>query len=253
MIVDHVRRRLKNEQAGPLRFVVLDFSHVGGCDLAAIVAFANIVNIASKTGFFLLFSGMSGEVRTLFDRSGMVFVNAEIVSDFVDVDHAIEFCEDAMLAEGAFEQDSGAADALTFLSLKVGDHADLPAVLDKFRTVHLKSGDYLIRKGEEASDVFIVLSGRVHVQIDLPNGRKLRLRTMTPGAIVGDIALYTGQRRTADVVIDEDTTVLSLSAAALAEIEQSYGNLAAAIHRIFARTLAEKLVLANNAIRLAQR
>ena len=253
MIVDHVRRRLKNEQAGPLRFVVLDFSHVGGCDLAAIVAFANIVNIASKTGFFLLFSGMSGEVRTLFDRSGMVFVNAEIVSDFVDVDHAIEFCEDAMLAEGAFEQDSGAADALTFLSLKVGDHADLPAVLDKFRTVHLKSGDYLIRKGEEASDVFIVLSGRVHVQIDLPNGRKLRLRTMTPGAIVGDIALYTGQRRTADVVIDEDTTVLSLSAAALAEIEHSYGNLAAAIHRIFARTLAEKLVLANNAIRLAQR
>ena len=76
---------------------------------------------------------------------------------------------------------------------------------------------------------------------------------MTPGAIVGDIALYTGQRRTADVVIEEDTTVLCLSAAVLAEIETSYGNLAAAIHRVFARTLAEKLVLANNAIRLAQR
>ena len=55
------------------------------------------------------------------------------------------------------------------------------------------------------------------------------------------------------VVIEEDTTVLCLSAAGLAEIETSYGNLAAAIHRVFARTLAEKLVLANNAIRLAQR
>ena len=37
---------------------------------------------------------------------------------------------------------------------------------------------------------------------------------------------------------------------------KSYNNYiqkAAAIHRVFARTLAEKLVLANNAIRLAQR
>jgi SulP family sulfate permease len=253
MIVDHVRKRLKQDQAGPLKFLVIDFSHVGGCDLAAIAAFANIINIASKNGFILLFSGMSDDIHSLFDRSGMIFANPESVSDFVDVDHAIEFCEEAMLADSEFEHDSAFLDAKTFLSLRMGQHEDLPAVLDKFRTLHLSRGDYLIRKGEEADDVFIVLTGRVHVQIDLPNGRTLRLRTMTPGAIVGDIALYTGQRRTADVVIDEDTTVLSLSAASLAEIEHSHGNLAAAIHRIFARTLAEKLVLANNTIRLAQR
>ena len=252
-IVDHVRKRLKTEQAGPLKFLVLDFSHVGGCDLAAIVAFANIKNIASKNSFVLLFSGMSREVRTLFDRSGLVFVHPEIVSDFSDVDHAIEFCEETILADGTFESNGTGVDAMTFLSLKIGHHPDLSAVVDKFRTVDLKRGDYLIRKGEAADDVFIVLTGRVHVQIDLPNGRTLRLRTMTPGAIVGDIALYTGQRRTADVVIEEDTTVLCLSAASLAEIESSYGNLAAAIHRIFAQTLAEKLVLANNTIRLAQR
>ncbi|MEI6797817.1 MAG: SulP family inorganic anion transporter [Pseudomonadota bacterium] len=252
-IVDQVRKRLKNEVSGPLKFLVLDFSHVGGCDLAAIVAFANIINIASKNQFLVLLSGMTNEVRTLFDRSGMIFLNSEIVSDFKDVDHAIEFCEEAILADGAFETEGFGNDAMSFLTLKIGEHADLTAILDKFRALHLTRGDYLIRRGEAADDVFIILSGRVHVQIELPNGRTLRLRTMTPGAIVGDIALYTGQRRTADVVIDEDTTVLCLSAAGLAEIEQSFGNLAAAIHRIFARTLAEKLVLANNAIRLAQR
>ena len=253
MIVDHVRKRLKNEKSGRLKFLILDFSHVGGCDLAAIVAFANIINIASKNEFLLLLSGMSDEVRTLFDRSGMIFANSEIVSDFGDVDHAIEFCEEALLVDGAFEASSMGSDAMSFLSMRIGDHSDLPAVLDKFRTIRLTKGDYLIRKGEAADDVFIILSGRVHVQIDLPNGRTLRLRSMTPGAIVGDIALYTGQPRTADVVIDEEATVLSLSAADLAEIERSFGNLAAAIHRIFARTLAEKLVLANNTIRLAQR
>lgn len=253
LIVDHVRKRVQNDQAGPLRFLVLDFRHVGGCDLAAIAAFANIINISSKNGFRLLFSGMSVEVKTLFDRSRMIYSSSDRISDFVDVDHAIEFCEEAILAEGAFEDSGAFLDAETFLSLKIGKHPDLPSVLDKFRKVCLTRGDYLIRKGEAADDVFVVLSGRVHVQIDLPDGRTLRLRTMTPGAIVGDVALYTGQRRTADVFVDEDTTVLCLSAASLAEIEHSYGNLAAAIHRIFARTLAEKLVLANNAIRLAQR
>ncbi|MEI6798327.1 MAG: cyclic nucleotide-binding domain-containing protein [Pseudomonadota bacterium] len=252
-IVDHVRSRLKNSQHDALKFLVLDFSHVGGCDLAAIVAFANIVNIASKSRFLTILAGMSGEVRSLFERSGMIILKSETVLDFVDVDHAIEFCEEALLADGGIKAQDTAGDAMSFLTLKLDAHADLPAVLDRFRTIHLAKGDYLIRKGDTAEDVFIILSGRVHVQIDLPNGRTLRLRTLTPGAIVGDIALYTGQRRTADVVIDEDTTVLSLSAEDLAEIERSYGNLAASIHRIFARTLAEKLVLANNTIRLAQR
>lgn len=253
MIVDHVRRRLKTDQSVPLKFLILDFSHVGGCDLAAIVAFANILNIAAKNEFNLIFAGMSNQVRTLFDRSGMIFFGTERVYEFSDVDHAIEFCEESILSEGVFERTDTFLDAKSFLTSKIGAHADLPAILDKFRTVHLKQGDYLIRKGETADDIFIVLTGRVHVQIDLPNGRTLRLRTMTPGAIVGDIALYTGQLRTADVVIDEDTSVLSLSAAGFAEIEQSHGNIAAAIHRVFARTLAEKLVLANNTIRLAQR
>ena len=116
-----------------------------------------------------------------------------------------------------------------------------------------KEGDYLIRRGEAADDVYIVLSGRIRVQVELPNGRILRLRTMTPGAIVGDIAFYTKQRRTADVIIDRDSTVLRLSSDGLKQIEKADGILASGIHRILARTLAEQLVLANNVIRLLHR
>jgi SulP family sulfate permease len=76
---------------------------------------------------------------------------------------------------------------------------------------------------------------------------------MTPGAIVGDIAFYTKQRRTADVIIDRDSTVLRLSSDGLKQIEKADGILASGIHRILARTLAEKLVLANNVIRLLHR
>jgi SulP family sulfate permease len=76
---------------------------------------------------------------------------------------------------------------------------------------------------------------------------------MTPGAIVGDIAFYTGQRRTADVVVDEDSTLMRVSAADLRKIEETNGALASRIHRLFAKTLAEKLILANNVIRLSRR
>lgn len=253
MIVSHVRTRAGTDADRPLGYVVMDFSHVGGCDSAAISAFANIINIAVKHRFVLLLAGLSSEIRHLFELSEMIFVDDTIVREFSDTDHAIEHCEEAIIAENLTETAFVVHDAMTFLTPKLGDHADLAAVAGKFRTINLKQGDYLIRKGEAADDVFIILSGRVHVQIELPNGRTLRLRTMTPGAIVGDIALYTGQRRTADVVIGEDATVLCLSAESLRDIEQNSGNMAARIHRIFAQTLAEKLVLANNAIRVAQR
>ena len=253
MIVSHVRTRVGGDASRPLGYLVMDFSHVGGCDSAAISAFANIINIAVKHRFILLLAGMSVDIRHLFELSEMIFIDETIVREFPDTDHAIEYCEEAILSENLTETSHTVHDAVTFLTPKIGDHADLAEVARRFRTLHLKQGDYLIRKGEAADDVFIILSGRVHVQIELPNGRTLRLRTMTPGAIVGDIALYTGQRRTADVVIDEDATVLCLSAESLRDIEETSGNMAARIHRIFAQTLAEKLVLANNAIRVAQR
>ena len=83
----------------------------------------------------------------------------------------------------------------------------------------LEPEDVLIRAGEDADDVYFVADGRVRVQLTMPNGRVLRLRTMTGGAIVGEIALYRHKKRTADVIVETPSEIFRLSATDLTRLE----------------------------------
>ena len=112
--------------------------------------------------------------------------------------------------------------------------------------------EVLIRQGEDADDVFFVATGRVRVQITLPDGRVLRVRTMLGGAIVGEIAPYLHQSRTADVIVDASSEVFRLGADDLGRLEREDPELAALAHRLLASNLSEKLAVANKIFQLTQ-
>ena len=76
----------------------------------------------------------------------------------------------------------------------------------------LAEGTVLIRQDEPPDDVFVLESGRLSVEMATPEGTRMRLRTVRPGVVVGEIAMYTGVPRTADVVAETPSVVLRLSA-----------------------------------------
>ncbi|MGE5460332.1 MAG: cyclic nucleotide-binding domain-containing protein, partial [Solirubrobacterales bacterium] len=47
----------------------------------------------------------------------------------------------------------------------------------------------------------------------------MRLASVRPGVVVGEVALYTGMSRTADVVAETEAVVLHLPAASIARME----------------------------------
>ena len=59
--------------------------------------------------------------------------------------------------------------------------------------------------------------------------------------MVGEVAVYTGAPRTADVVAETPSMVLRLSRASIERMETEEPELAATLHRWFATTLAERL------------
>jgi SulP family sulfate permease len=59
--------------------------------------------------------------------------------------------------------------------------------------------------------------------------------------VVGEIALYAGVARTADVVAETPSVVLRLSRESIERLETEEPALAAALHRWLATTLAERL------------
>jgi len=78
-------------------------------------------------------------------------------------------------------------------------------------------GELVIREGEEGSSMFVVHKGRVKVQIT-DNGRAKAVATLNEGDFFGEMALFTGEPRTASVVAVEETEVLEIGHAAMKQV-----------------------------------
>src|SRR5439155_893124 len=85
--------------------------------------------------------------------------------------------------------------------------------------------------GVDASGVFVVESGRLRVEWVTPDGTRMRLNTVRPGVMVGEVALYTGLPRTADVIAEVQSVVLALSRASIERLEAEEPERAAVLHR----------------------
>jgi small-conductance mechanosensitive channel/CRP-like cAMP-binding protein len=78
-------------------------------------------------------------------------------------------------------------------------------------------GEMVIRAGEEGSSMFVVHNGRVRVQVN-ENGRPRTVATLNEGDFFGEMALFTGEPRTANVVALEETEVLEIGHAAMKRV-----------------------------------
>lgn len=74
----------------------------------------------------------------------------------------------------------------------------------------LQAGDYLYREGDSSESMFVIRSGEIAIFNKNENGftETMRLR---PGQIVGDLAFFTGTRRTSDAKATTTTEVLEVS------------------------------------------
>lgn len=72
-------------------------------------------------------------------------------------------------------------------------------------------GESIIRAGEAGDSMFVVHRGGVEVRINSANGKKPRtVATLGEGDFFGEMALFTGEPRAANVVATEETEVLEI-------------------------------------------
>ena len=97
----------------------------------------------------------------------------------------------------------------------------------------IKGGDYLVREGEVADTLYLVATGRFCVQ--LACGRPLA--EIEAGEPIGELAFFSGVTRTADVRALRDSTVLTLTRQAYAEVSDVYREITDGILAEVARRL----------------
>src|SRR5687768_16936793 len=94
-------------------------------------------------------------------------------------------------------------------------------------------GETVIRAGHPVSSMFAVDNGRVQVQVN-ENGRPRAVATLNEGDFFGEMALFTGEPRTANVVALEETEVLEIGHGAMKRIFETNPGLVESLSFIIA-------------------
>lgn len=120
-----------------------------------------------------------------------------------------------------------------FAGLKADDRARL---VSEFETISLPRGGVLIREGEPAEHLFIVVSGRFGV---MRAGRADPVNEIGAGETIGEIAFFAGGTRTATVTALRDSIALRLAREDYQSLAARLPALPVAVTAMLARRLAE--------------
>jgi sulfate permease, SulP family len=231
-LLERIRRRM--EGAAPPRFVLIDLRRVTGVDSSAVVSFVKVIRLAEAASSEIVFTGASDPVRAQLARGGVIETDG-LVAFEPDLDRGLQRCEDALLSAPDLDEAkrehpaAGSPEALP------------PGLAAHLERVSVPRGEVLLRQDDPPGDVYVLESGRLGVETTTPEGTRMRLRTLRPGVVVGEITLYTGIPRTADVVAEVPSVVLRITRGTIERLEREEPELAAALHRWLATTLAERL------------
>jgi SulP family sulfate permease len=239
-LLERIRERSLAVEKAPLSFLVFDFRRVTGLDSSAVIAFVKAHRLAQGQGFTLIVTGLAERLRTELARGGFSEAALPGLRVFADVDRAIQWCEDRLL-----EREAAAGDAPRRLEDLLRDGLGLTVraarLLPYLEPLELAAGEELFAQGEPSRDVYLLESGRLTAVLTLGSGEQVRLRTMAPGTVVGEVTLYLGTVRSAGVITEQPSRLYRLAADTLAAIERDEPELAAALHRALARLLAQRL------------
>ncbi len=173
-------------------------------------------------------------------------------SVFASLDAAIEDAEVALLAAhgGGTEVVLTPAEGLAALGIPPETVAML---LPLMQPVTLAKDEVVIRAGESARSVWLLLSGQLDVTLPLATSRgtsglRTRLATLMAGALVGEMALLSGTPRSADVVARTRAECLRFEVETMTRLRQEAPDAAYQLLAGISLQVQQNLRLANMSI-----
>jgi serine/threonine protein kinase len=103
------------------------------------------------------------------------------------------------------------------------------------------SQSYVIKQGSPANELYLVASGLTIAQLEVSDGKNVRLRSMGPGSIIGEIGLYLKGIRTVSVLTLKPSTIYCLTHHAFEEMKRKDPQVAIALQDYLICTLGQRL------------
>ena len=234
--------------------VVLDFERVRGLDASVVRALARLCSLTRRRGVSVAFSGFPASRRAALEAvigSRGCAASTHDPSDalpevrvYDSLDEALQAREEALL--GALPwADRGDRGRL----VRALGQAGMQRLTRYADPLVIETGLPLLLAGRPAGALYLVRKGRLAVR--LPGaGREVRVRSVGPGALLGELSFYLDRPASADIVAETRCRLWRITPPALERMLAEDPALASRFHRHVASTLAERLVDNGRQIRM---
>ncbi len=236
----------------PLHHLVLDFKDIVGMDGSAFDAFGRICQIAQDHEVAVCAAELSPDLTERFASWNLLGAAAPQMRSFATLDHALEQLETEILSEPGqgLQPRKARLSAMLAPFLSADRRAEnIERYIDR---LELEPGTFLVRQGGPADALYFVESGEVVTELERPNAPPLRLQKTEAGAIIGEIAVYRGGRRTASVRAETPCAVVRIAVDALERMRRDDPDIARALEAFIIAELAEKLADTNRRLQQGQ-
>lgn len=246
-LITAIRNRIINAEGSKFDFLVLDFHHVSQLDTSAIVTFSKLAQLSERVGFHIVISGADEKsIKQLVKHNFFTFGDKPLERHYKDqLDTAVDWCERRILADLNLNDEEQILELQDVLGRIAYEKADVDLLADFFVVENRKAGEYLFKEGDSGESLYFVGSGTVVVVLKVPRQDERILRKYKAGAILGEMAIYTGENRTASVRIESDACLFRLDKEKLEEMSRKFPASTAALHTYIVKLLAERLGRAN--------
>jgi glutaminase len=193
-------------------YLIIDLKRVIGTDRASILVLSELCERVAEEGKRLFFT----DCRNLYRLRKYLQGRPPCLQDpdplrFEDADHAVEWCENQLIGEAQTTgADSSVADLSTQYLCSGMTAAELEDLRQSGEDREFPSGTRIFKAGDSAESMYFIFSGEVEVWIDTGSGQHLRLTTLGPGMVFGEVAFMNQKRRTANVSALTNTLCLEL-------------------------------------------
>ncbi|HUO92075.1 MAG TPA: SulP family inorganic anion transporter [Rhizomicrobium sp.] len=231
------------------RFLVFDFRLVTGIDSSAVHSFTQIKRLAAKAGTRLVFVNLSRELEIAFRITG--FLADDVVVER-DLDHALEKCENVII-EAHRHSDDRHETLVEWLSEVLDDREHGAALAGLCKRIEVAEGDIIARQGDASDAMHFIFDGRVGIIVETGEGNALRVRSLGPRTIIGEIGLLTQRPRSAHIVAETPSVLYALGLDAYDHLKRDNPALIQALLTYVVKVIGERLSFSNQTIGVLQR
>ena len=231
------------------RFLVFDFKLVTGIDSSAAYSFAQIKRTAHDRGIRLVLVNLQAAVEKALRSSEFI---SDEVSIMPELDHALEWCENEIIAqhEGHGNEEASLRD--WFIRI-VGAEENAMELVHRCERLEVRAGDVIVRAGEAADSMHFILDGRVGVMVPTAEGGLTRVRSLGRYTTIGEMGLVAGAPRNATIQAEIDSVLYALSLNQFEAIKAENPTLSQKLLTFFILVMAERLTFANRLISVLRR